>query len=113
VKRSAAIEFPQLVERAQGGDRAALSAIEETGRYLGIGIANLSVGLSPEAVVVTGPILIAWPLIAHIVEGTVDESLSRGFTRTPIISATPDQRETLMGALSLVLTEKFGLTATG
>jgi predicted NBD/HSP70 family sugar kinase len=104
--------FPQLVELALYGDPGARRAIEETGRYLGIGLANLSVGMAPEAIVLTGSILLAWPLIARIVEETVASSLSAGFDRPLIIASTLGDKETLMGALSLVLTEKFGVTAS-
>jgi predicted NBD/HSP70 family sugar kinase len=104
--------FPQLVELALNGDPVARKAIEETGRSLGVGLANLSVGMAPEAIVVTGSILLAWPLIARVVEQTVSESLSAGFGRPLIIASTLGDKETLMGALSLVLTEKFGVTAT-
>ncbi len=106
------LDFQQLVARAIGGDEVARAAIEETGRYLGIGIANLTVGMSPEAIVVSGPILLAWPLISEIVHATVDRSLSHGFDRSPIIASSVGDRETLLGALSLILTEKFGLTQT-
>jgi len=106
------LRFPHLVELALNGDPLARRAIEETGRYLGIGLANLSVGMSPEAVILTGSILLAWPLIARIVEETVSGSLSAGFERPLIIASTLGDKETLMGALSLVLTEKFGVTAS-
>jgi predicted NBD/HSP70 family sugar kinase len=111
-KRPGTIDFQQLVIRALRGDDLARAAIEETGRYLGVGLANLSVGLSPEAIVVSGTILLAWPIIARIVNETVDQSLSKGFGRSPIIPSSLSERETLLGALSLTLTEKFGLIQT-
>jgi glucokinase len=106
------LRFPQLVELALNGDPIARRAVEETGRYLGIGLANLSVGMAPEAVVLTGSILLAWPLIARVVEETVSAILSGGFGRPLIVASTLGDKETLMGALSLVLTEKFGVTAS-
>jgi predicted NBD/HSP70 family sugar kinase len=111
-KRPNGFDFGELVKLAEGGDALALSALEETALYLGIGIANLSVGLSPEAIVVCGSILAAWPLISGIVQQTVDQRLSRGFGRSPVLASALTDRETLLGALSLVLTEKFGLVAT-
>lgn len=105
-------EFGDLVARALDGDPHARAAIEETGRYIGVGLANLSVGLSPEAIVVSGAILAAWSLISDIVHETIDRELSAGFGRSPIILSTLAESETLLGALSLVLTLKFGLVAT-
>ncbi len=111
-KRPGTIDFQQLVIRALRGDDVARAAIEETGRYLGVGLANLSVGFSPEAIVVSGTILLAWPIIARIVIDTVDQTLSKGFGRSTIIPSSLSERETLLGALSLTLTEKFGLIQT-
>jgi predicted NBD/HSP70 family sugar kinase len=111
-RRSGTLDFQQLVSRAVRGDADALAAVEETGRYLGIGLANLSVGLSPEAIVVSGTILLAWPLIARVVEETVEQTLSRGFGRSAILTSSLVGRETLLGALTLVLTDKFGLAHT-
>jgi|ERR1041385_6226367 predicted NBD/HSP70 family sugar kinase len=52
------------LSRALGGEQAAIDALTETAHYLGVGISNLIVGLSPEAVVVCGRITRAWPIIA-------------------------------------------------
>jgi predicted NBD/HSP70 family sugar kinase len=111
-QRPTELDFKEVVDLAKEGDALALGALEETALYLGIGIANLSVGLSPEAIVVCGSILAAWPLISGIVQQTVDQRLSRGFGRSPVLASSLTDRETLLGALSLVLTEKFGLVAT-
>jgi predicted NBD/HSP70 family sugar kinase len=105
-------EFSQIATRAFEGDAAAVEAIQETGRYLGIGLANLSVGLSPEAIVVSGPFVAAWPLVADIIDDAMNVGLSRGFGRSPIITSTLVESDTLLGALSLVLTLKFGLVTT-
>lgn len=109
---STAIRFPKLVELALDGDPPARRALEETARYIGIGFANLSVGWSPEAIVVTGSILLAWPMIAHVVEDTIDRSLSKGFGRSPIVASSLGDKDTLLGALTLVITRKFGLMAS-
>lgn len=105
-------DFAQLTARAFDGDVQAREAIEETGRYLGVGLANLSVGLSPETIVVSGSVLVAWAIISDIVLETMDRELSRGFGRTPVYASTLSERETLLGALSLVLTQTFGLVST-
>jgi predicted NBD/HSP70 family sugar kinase len=101
------INFSQLVERAFGGECEALRALRETARYLGLGIANLIQGLSPEAVIVGGPIVRAWPLIVGDIKSSVQESICRGLPPAHIIASTLGAEPTLMGALSLVLTTKF------
>ncbi|MFL6283371.1 MAG: ROK family transcriptional regulator [Pyrinomonadaceae bacterium] len=101
------VDFETLVDFALGGDAEALESLKETARYLGLGIANLTQGLSPEAVIVGGPIVRAWPLIACDVREAVGESICRGLPPAQIIASTLGEQPTLMGALSLVLTTKF------
>ena len=102
-----AFGFSDLLERALGGERAAEVALLETAHYLGIGISNLIVGFSPEAVIVGGRITRAWPLIAEAVGETVERSIRRGLPSARIMASTLGDPPTLMGALSLVLANKF------
>ncbi len=101
------INFAQLVDLAIKGEQSARTALKETARYLGVGIANLIQGLAPEAVIVGGPIVRAWPVIADDLRASVDSSICRGFPSTPIMVSTLGSQPTLMGALSLVLAGKF------
>jgi predicted NBD/HSP70 family sugar kinase len=103
----AVVDFEKLVDIALEGDADAVASLKETARYLGLGIANLTQGLSPEAVIVGGPIVRAWPLIACDVREAVGESICRGLPPAHIIASTLGEQPTLMGALSLVLTTKF------
>jgi predicted NBD/HSP70 family sugar kinase len=100
--------FQEVVERALGGEQAAIDALTETAHYLGIGISNLVVGLSPEAVVVGGTITRAWPIIAPSLEETMKRSIRRGLPSARIVASTLNE-PTLMGSISLVLARKFGL----
>jgi N-acetylglucosamine repressor len=104
---SGEINFAQLIDLALKGERTARAALKETARYLGIGIANLIQGLAPEAVIVSGGIVRAWPVIADDLRASVDSSICRGFPSTPIMSSTLGTQPTLMGAISLVLASKF------
>jgi predicted NBD/HSP70 family sugar kinase len=101
------INAHQLVDLALQGDQAASAALKETGRYLGIGIANLIQGLAPEAVIVGGPIVRAWSVISNEVTAAAAESICRGLPSARIIASTLGPQPTLMGALSLVLANKF------
>ncbi|HST50456.1 MAG TPA: ROK family transcriptional regulator [Pyrinomonadaceae bacterium] len=105
--KSKFFKFSQLVELAFEGEHDALCALKETARYLGLGIANLIQGLSPEAVIVGGPIVRAWPLIVGEIKSSVQESICRGLPPAHIIASTLGAEPTLMGAFSLVLTAKF------
>lgn len=100
--------FREVVERALGGEQAAIDSLTESAHYLGIGISNLIVGLSPAAVVVSGHITRAWPLIAPSLEETIQRSIRRGLPSARIVASTLSE-PTLLGAISLVLSRKFGL----
>ena len=99
--------FAELVEQALRSEGAARAALKETAYYLGIGIANLIRGLAPEAVIVGGPIVRAWPVISADIRTTVEATICRGLPTTRIIASTLGPEPTLMGALSLVLASKF------
>ncbi len=106
------ISFAQLADRALKGERTARVALKETGHYLGVGIANLIQGLAPQAVIVGGPIVRVWPLIAEDVKAAAQVSICRGLPSTTIIDSTLGTQPTLMGALSLVLASKFASAST-
>lgn len=101
------INFTDLMDLALTGEQNARAALKETAHFLGIGIANLIQGLAPEAVIVGGPIVRVWPLIAEDLKASADASICRGFPSTPIMDSTLGSQPTLMGALSLVLASKF------
>ncbi len=106
---AAKISFEEIAERALGGEPAAIEALSEMAHYLGIGISNLIVGLSPETVVVGGGIARAWSLISASLGETIQRSIRRGLPSARIVASTLGDQPTLMGAISLVLSRKFGL----
>ena len=99
--------FGDLVDRGLHGDVDAGNALKETGHYLGVGIANLIEGLAPEAVIIGGAIVRAWPLISQEIKTSVEATICRGLPSTRIIASTLGSEPTLMGAISLVLASKF------
>ncbi|HZM99078.1 MAG TPA: ROK family transcriptional regulator [Pyrinomonadaceae bacterium] len=99
--------FAELLNQALRSEGAARTALKETAYYLGVGIANLIRGLAPEAVIVGGPIVRAWPVISQDIRHSVEATICRGLPSTRIIASTLGPDPTLMGALSLVLASKF------
>jgi len=97
-----------VIDRALAGEAGALNALIETATYLGIGISNLVVGFSPEVVVVGGEIARAWSLIEEALTKTIHRSVRRGLPTARIVPSTLGPEPGLMGALSLVLANKFG-----
>ena len=101
------ITFKEVIDRALGGEENARIALVETARYLGVGISNLIIGFSPEAVVVGGQIARAWDLIESALTEAIEHSVRRGLPSARILPSTLGNTPTLRGALSLVLASKF------
>jgi predicted NBD/HSP70 family sugar kinase len=101
------ISFVDVVDRALSGEGNAEAALVETARYLGVGISNLIIGFSPEAVVVGGEIARAWDLIESALTEAIEHSVRRGLPSARILPSTLGDTPTLRGALSLVLASKF------
>jgi predicted NBD/HSP70 family sugar kinase/predicted transcriptional regulator len=101
------LDFRSLVDRAIAGEANARTALVETAYYLGVGISNLIIGFSPEAVVVGGEIARAWRLVEKALTDTIERSVRRGLPSAQILPSTLGENPTLRGALSLVLAGKF------
>jgi glucokinase len=76
--RVGAITPALIVQMAGDGDAVARRALEETGRYLGIGLANLVALFSPEAVVVDGVPACLGPALLQAAEATLKSSSRAG-----------------------------------
>lgn len=105
------ITFKELVNRALAREPEARTALVDMALCLGIGISNLVVGFSPEAVVVSGEIARAWPLVEEALKQKIEHSIRRGIPSVRILPSTLGNDPTLMGALSLVLASKFAASA--
>ena len=101
------ISFSRLVDIALGGDETAQTALKQTAYYIGVGIANLFQGLSPEVAIVTGMIVRAWSLVAGDITAGAESALCQDYPKVKIIPSTLGSYPTLMGAFSLILTDKF------
>ena len=110
-KDNSTVGFKELVDRALQGEAHATAALVDSALCLGIGISNLVVGFSPEAVVVGGEIARAWPLVEGALRDTIEHSVRRGLPSARILPSTLGENPTLMGALSLVLASKFAAAA--
>jgi predicted NBD/HSP70 family sugar kinase len=105
--KASSFAFKELVDAALLGEANAKAALVETAHCLGVGISNLVVGFSPEAVVVGGEIARAWPLVEKALTETMEHSVRRGLPSAKILPSTLGDKPTLRGALSLVLAGKF------
>lgn len=102
------LRFSSLIDNAFNSDDAAKEALLETARYLGLGISNLTKGMSPEAVILAGEITRAWPLIADELRNALAANIiCSGLPSVPVFASTLGHDTRLLGALSLVLASKF------
>ncbi|MEO5857923.1 MAG: ROK family transcriptional regulator [Pyrinomonadaceae bacterium] len=99
--------FGDLIELAHNGHKNAIAALKETARFIGLGMGNLIQGLSPEAIVVGGTIVKAWPLIADDIQAASDGVICHGIHQTKILPSSLGSQPGLLGAFSLVLADKF------
>lgn len=104
------ITIERLIDLARGGEEAAVRSLRETAGYIGRGISNLIVGLSPQAVIVSGSVTGAWDLIADDLNSMTERSIRDGLPKTLLSASTLGGGPTLVGALSLVLARKFALS---
>lgn len=105
------VEVPDLIELAVNGEKHAVEALRETVHFLGNGISNLIVGLSPQVVVVSGRITEAWAMFEDQLRRVTERSLLAGLPQTVLVPSSLGESPTLTGAIGLVLARKFGASA--
>ena len=100
-----ALRFADLLRLAAHDDRLAGETLDRMARYLGIGIAGLVTGLSPDLIIVVGEVTSAWDRVGPIIADVVAQrSLPNAKTR--IVPA--DRATVLRGAVALVVQQHFG-----
>lgn len=101
------LSIDDLIELANEGDQNAIEAFEKTAEVLGVGIANLIVGLNPQTVIVCGKITKVWNFISEELHDSVKRSIRQKLPKTEITASSLGVYPTLIGAISLVLVGKF------
>ncbi|WP_273847050.1 ROK family protein [Rubrobacter calidifluminis] len=97
-----------VIDAARAGDGLARGVLEETGKYLGIGIANAVNLLDPEVVVVGGVTVRAGPLVLDPARRVFERrALSEMARRVRIVEGRLGEDAGAIGAASLVLSRLF------
>jgi predicted NBD/HSP70 family sugar kinase len=97
-----------VVDRALQGDPHALEAIEEAARCLALGLANLIIGLNPEAIIVDQWCAAAWTLIEKTVWRVLRERVPAAWLEGIRINPSAHAHDaSLLGAVALALTRYF------
>lgn len=92
-----------VLRAAEEGDPVARRALMETGRYLGIGLANLVNALNPEMVVFGGTLSVAKEFLLPVIQQTIAERALRWSSRsTQIVVAAYNSDACVMGGVAMV-----------
>ncbi|MGH9881499.1 MAG: ROK family protein [Pyrinomonadaceae bacterium] len=103
-----ALTVPDLIARARSGDAKALTAIQATARFLGLGLASIVNLINPDSIYLAGEIITAWELIENTVrEALAERSLTESAARTPIRLASSQEYPRLRGAAALIAAPTF------
>jgi predicted NBD/HSP70 family sugar kinase len=103
---SPSLAFDGLLELAQQGDRAAVTALERMAHYLGVGISMLITGLAPEVIMVVGDVTRVWDRVGPIVDAVVQRH-DYTHARTRIAASNQLALPRLRGIIALVLQKRF------
>lgn len=96
--------FSDLLTEARAGKSRALSSVQETARYLSLGISNIGFAFNPAEVIVAGRITAIWDLIREQVENEYG-SPHLGYSIRPAHLSADDSL--LHGAVCLALRHVF------
>jgi len=100
------ITIPLMVEAARNGDQVVLDAFEETGFYLGVGLANLINTFNPQKVVLGGYVTQAYEFLLPVIQKTVQERALRWPRESAeIVVAKYVNDASLMGAVATVYSQ--------
>jgi predicted NBD/HSP70 family sugar kinase len=100
-------EMQEIMDLYDQGNQSAVEAINETLKYLSIGVSNLLVGLSPEAIIISGKISELSSSMAQELLILFERSVRQNTPPLNILASSLGRNPTLIGAISLGLVKKF------
>jgi N-acetylglucosamine repressor len=112
-RQTEGITVDEIISRAHRGEAAAQTALQTTGKYLGLGIANLVYGFNPEMVIVGDDLKDAWEFIADIIISTVRRRVPGYYLEgLRIVPSSHKENSSLLGAIALVLAHHFTIAGS-
>jgi N-acetylglucosamine repressor len=97
-----------LIGRARTGDSKALTTLNLTARYLGLGLASIINAIDPAYIYIGGEITEAWDLLELEVRSAIKErTLTKELGTTPIRIVPAIEHPRLRGAVALVTAPAF------
>lgn len=105
---TAEFTIDDLIARARVGDSKALTALNSTARYLGLGLASIINAVDPSRIYIGGEITEAWDLIEPQVRTAIKErTLTQQLGATPMRIVPAVEYPRLRGAVALVTAPAF------
>ncbi len=102
--RDKQLRFVEIVGRAEGGETRARRTLEKIGHYLGIGIANVIMGIGISHVVVSGRLVYGWNHIKEPLREAIKKSIVGKTADWTVICGEP-KGSALGGALEVAVEE--------
>jgi N-acetylglucosamine repressor len=97
-----------LIARARSGDAKAVTAIQATARYLGLGLASVVNVMDPARVFIGGEITLGWDLIESTVRSALAErALTPAAAATDLRPVAASEYPRLQGAAALIAAPAF------
>lgn len=98
-----ALTFEAVIQAADMGDRVALDALQEVGKQLGIGVANLVNIFNPELIVLGGVLNLAGKFLLPVVEASLAaNALPPSYENVRLAGSAHGADACVMGAVALV-----------
>jgi predicted NBD/HSP70 family sugar kinase len=104
---ASSLSFVDIMRLAEDGDDRAAQALDRMAHYLGVGLAGLVTGLSPQILVVVGEVTGAWQRVGPIIADEVKRR-TLPHAKTDIVPTDPATQPRLRGAVTLVVQQHFG-----
>lgn len=101
-------KIDDIIKMANGGDKLAKKVLNETGEFLGLGIATIVKAYDPHAIIIGGKIIDAWEIIYPQIFKEVEKRAFYGRNKNIIIIPTSLKvRPRLLGAATFAIKEIF------
>lgn len=105
---TATFTVSDLISRARGGDAKAVTALQATARYLGLGLASIVNAVDPVRIYLGGEITGAWDLIETAVKAALAErALTAQSSKIDIVIVSVNENPRLRGAAALIAAPAF------
>jgi predicted NBD/HSP70 family sugar kinase len=105
-----ASRFDHMLAALGTREPAAVAALEETARYLALGISNIAFALNPELIIVAGRVAEAW----HLIEPFIKRELNSTKLRVNVRTASHKAGELFLhGAVQFALSRVFARPKVG